>query len=351
MSLAFHLSLLIADVANRLAAGCAAAASKAGAGGTMHYHRPSQLTPHGLTSELTQAGCAPPQVDTLLAGRRLPAWPRPPGSPLAASPPQQQLHSAIGVRLIGRGGKNTCTACSGTACSGSPFPNHWFGRGALIGAAVGPSHRATPHPIAVASVALSSSPFLESWAWSASRYSSTSARSTTRSRLFFDDVGPAAEAEPSRRRSSSPDSANAEASMSVGEPSRLRQDHVAGQYSPATTSRFQRKASDSPHGNTDGLPKAASSTAVTAEYNADQEVADPSFSAAPGDATTISLAIASARTLRDVEGVLRQYGRLFRSQHVVQLLAVLPAIEAQGINAGPRMAQIIRWDKNVECGR
>ncbi|GAX77288.1 hypothetical protein CEUSTIGMA_g4734.t1 [Chlamydomonas eustigma] len=56
----------------------------------------------------------------------------------------------------------------------------------------------------------------------------------------------------------------------------------------------------------------------------------------------ISHAIASAKSLRDVEAVLLMYGRAFRSCHVVQLLTVLPAVELVGVNSDPRLKQITR---------
>ena len=232
------------------------------------------------------------------------------------------------------GGEHTGTACSVT----SPFSIHWPSRGDFIAAAVGGAQHslvAPPLLAAASAVFSSSSPYLERWAWFGSRFSHTSAGSTSRSRLFFDDVGPT-EAEPSHRRHrlepASVDPASGE------EPSRPRQDGVAASYG-SSTDQLQRPPFESPRtGRTEGRLEEASA-AISGYDDDDRGV---SFSAAPGDAATISLAIAAARTLRDVESVLRQYGRLFRSQHVVQLLAVLPAMEVQGANAGPRMNQIIR---------
>ena len=229
------------------------------------------------------------------------------------------------------GGEHTGTACSVT----SPFSIHWPSRGDFIAAAVGGARHslvAPPLLAATSDVFSSSSPHLERWAWFGSRSSHASAGSTSRSRLFFDDVGPT-EAEPSCLRSQP-------YPASVGEPSRPRQEDVVhiAPYGSAT-SRPQCPPFESSHkGRADGQLEEASA-AISGYDDDDRGV---SFSAAPGDAATISLAIAAARTLRDVESVLRQYGRLFRSQHVVQLLAVLPAMEVQGANAGPRMNKIIR---------
>ena len=212
-----------------------------------------------------------------------------------------------------------------------------------MAAAIGAHHRAAPPLLAAASAAVpSSSSCLECCAWFGSRSSHASAGSTSRSRLFFDDVGPT-EAEPSCLRSQP-------YPASVGEPSRPRQEDVVhiAPYGSAT-SRPQCPPFESSHkGRADGQLEEASAAISGYDDDDDRGV---SFSAAPaGDAATISLAIAAARTLRDVESVLRQYGRLFRSQHVVQLLAVLPAVEVQGVNAGPRLTQIIRCGESVDVG-
>ena len=213
----------------------------------------------------------------------------------------------------------------------------------MTAAAIGAHHRAAPPLLTTAAVAFpSSSPYLsERWDWFGSRSSHTSAGSTSRSRLFFDDVGPT-EAELSRSRRQ-PHPAIFDPA-SVGEPSRPCQEEEVAPNGSAT-GRLQRPPFQSSRkgGRADGQLEEAS--AAISGYDDDDDQGGVSFSAAPGDAVTISLAIAAARSLRDIESVLRQYGRLFRSQHVVQLLAVLPAVEVQGVNAGPRLTQIIRCVK------
>lgn len=85
-------------------------------------------------------------------------------------------------------------------------------------------------------------------------------------------------------------------------------------------------------------PPAASPTSVYA--SATSRTAQPPAAAPPASDAHISRLIAAARTLPDAESVLFQYGRLFRSHHVAQLLACLPSLDAGGPNAGPRLSRI-----------
>lgn len=92
-------------------------------------------------------------------------------------------------------------------------------------------------------------------------------------------------------------------------------------------------------------PSAASSTPPAASppsvyASASSQTAQPPAAAPPASDAHISRLIAAARTLPDAESVLYQYGRLFRSHHVAQLLACLPSLDAGGPNAGPRLSRI-----------
>jgi hypothetical protein len=59
------------------------------------------------------------------------------------------------------------------------------------------------------------------------------------------------------------------------------------------------------------------------------------------DDAAISRLILAASTLRDVEVLLYAHGRRFRSRHVAQLLARLPAVEMQGANASARRSRVV----------
>ena len=82
------------------------------------------------------------------------------------------------------------------------------------------------------------------------------------------------------------------------------------------------------------------SPSSSASHPALSRTAQPPAAGPPASDAHISRLIDAARTLPDAESVLYQYGRLFRSHHVAQLLACLPSLDAGGPNAGPRLSRV-----------